>query len=109
MIVTGGTRPADYVHEEVVEAMGEIGFDLSDRKPRETTLEETADTDHVITMGCSAEGVCPATWSGDSRDWGLEDPDDKPPGKVAAIRDEIERRVIELLDEVPTERLETSE
>jgi len=60
-------------------------------------------------MGCSAGGVCPATWSGDSRDWGLEDPDHKPREEVAAIRDEIERRVTELLDEVPTERLETSE
>lgn len=107
-IVTGGTRPAEHVHDEVIEEMGEIGVDLSDRTPREITFEETADSEYVITMGCSAEDVCPATWSGDSRDWDLDDPDGKPPEEVAAIRDEIERRVTELFDEIETERLATS-
>jgi len=102
-IVTGGTRPAEHVHEEVIEAMAEIGVDLSDRQPREITFEETADSEYVITMGCSAEDVCPATWSGDSRDWDLDDPDGKPSEEVAAIRDEIEARVADLLDEIESE------
>jgi arsenate reductase (thioredoxin) len=51
-------------------------------------------------MGCSAEGVCPATWSGENRDWGLEDPHGKDPETVRAIRDEVERRVEALFDEL---------
>lgn len=105
-IVTGGTRPADHVHEEVIEAMSEIGIDLSDRQPREITFDETSDSDYVITMGCSAEDVCPATWSGDSRDWDLDDPDGRPPAEVAAIREEIERRIAGLFDELEVEVLE---
>jgi arsenate reductase len=103
-IVTGGTRPAEHVHEEVLEAMGDLGFDLSDRTPREITHEELRTTDVVITMGCSAQDVCPATWSGDSRDWDLDDPDGRSPDEVAAIRDEIEDRVEALFDELLVEQ-----
>ena len=65
-IVTGGTKPADSIHEEVVEVMREDGIDLSDHTPREITFDELQEADIVITMGCSAEDVCPATWSVDS-------------------------------------------
>ena len=99
-LVTGGTQPADYVHDEVVESMSEIGIDLSDRTPREVTFEETMQSDYVITMGCSAQDVCPAGWAGENRDWDLTDPDGKPPAEVAAIRDEIKSRVSALFDEL---------
>ncbi|WP_128478524.1 arsenate-mycothiol transferase ArsC [Halorussus pelagicus] len=99
-IVTGGTDPADHVHEEVVEVMAERDFDLSDRTPREVTREELHDCDYAITMGCSAEDVCPATWSGENRDWGLDDPDGQSLDAVRAIRDEIEGRVADLFDEL---------
>lgn len=99
-IITGGTRPAAHVHEEVLETMEAVGFDLSDRTPQEITHEQLRDTDIVITMGCSAQDVCPATWSGDSRDWDLDDPDGKTPEEVTVIRDEIEDRVEALFDEL---------
>jgi arsenate reductase len=99
-ILSGGTRPADHVHEIVVEALAEKGIDISDRTPREITPEELQETEVVVTMGCSAEDVCPATWSGDDRDWGLPDPEGKPLPEVREIRDDIERRVEELLDEL---------
>ncbi|UPW01613.1 low molecular weight phosphatase family protein [Halorussus gelatinilyticus] len=99
-IVTGGTDPADRVHEEVVEVMAGHDFDLSDRTPREITHEELQDCDYVITMGCSAEDVCPATWAGENRDWGLDDPDGRDLDAVRAIRDEIEARVADLFDEL---------
>jgi arsenate reductase len=99
-LVTGGTRPADHVHGEVVDAMDAVGVDVSDRTPREITFEETQASDYVITMGCSADDVCPAGWAGENRDWALDDPDGKSPAEVAAIRDEIERRVNDLLDEI---------
>ncbi|RKD97144.1 arsenate-mycothiol transferase ArsC [Halopiger aswanensis] len=99
-IVSGGTDPADTVHEEVVTAMGELGIDLSDRTPREITPEDLQDCEYVITMGCSAEGVCPATWSGENRDWDLTDPHGADEETVREIRDEIESRVEALFDEL---------
>jgi arsenate reductase len=99
-LVTGGTRPADHVHDEVVRAMHAVGIDISDRTPREITFEETRESDYVITMGCSAADVCPAGWAGENRDWDLDDPDGKSADEVARIRDDIEDRVTRLLDEV---------
>ncbi|WP_353635399.1 low molecular weight phosphatase family protein [Halobacterium sp. NMX12-1] len=99
-LVTGGTDPADHVHEEVVAAMADAGFDLSDRTPREVTFEEVRDADYVITMGCSAEDVCPASWAGENRDWDLDDPDGRSPEAVTRIRDEIRERVAALFDEL---------
>jgi len=99
-ILTGGTQPADDVHGVVVEAMQECGIDLSDQTPREVTPEELQSVDLVITMGCSASDVCPATWNGENRDWGLDDPHGRPLEEVREIRDEIEQRVTELFDEL---------
>jgi len=102
-IVTGGTDPADRVHEEVVEVMAERDIDISGRTPREVTHEELQDCDYVITMGCSAEDVCPATWSGENRDWELDDPDGRDLDAVREIRDEIEARVADLFEELARE------
>ncbi|MFB6083405.1 MAG: low molecular weight phosphatase family protein [Halorientalis sp.] len=97
-ILTGGTDPADSVHEEVVEIMDEIGVDLSDREPREIGTGELNACDYVATMGCStldldADGP-------DVRDWALDDPDGQDLDAVRAIRDEIEGRVGDLFDEI---------
>ena len=99
-IVTGGTDPADHVHEEVVAAMADASVDVSGRTPREVTFVDIRDADYVITMGCSAEAVCPAGWAGENRDWDLDDPDGRPPEQVATIRDEIEARVRDIFDEL---------
>jgi arsenate reductase len=101
-LVTGGTRPADHVHEEVVDVMSAVDIDIADQTPREITFEETQESDYVITMGCSANDVCPAGWAGENRDWDLGDPDSKSPDEVAAIRDEIAQRVSDLFDEIET-------
>jgi arsenate reductase len=103
-ILTGGTNPADSVHERTVEVMREDGIDLSDRTPREITFEEIQDADIVITMGCSADDVCPATWSGESRDWELDDPHGRSPDDVREIQDEIRDRVADLLAELEAGR-----
>ncbi|MFC6735817.1 low molecular weight phosphatase family protein, partial [Halolamina salina] len=77
-LLTGGTRPADHVHPEVVDTMSAVGIDISDRTPREITVDELRASDYAITMGCSAAEVCPAGWGGESRDWALDDPDGRP-------------------------------
>ncbi|WP_255195703.1 low molecular weight phosphatase family protein [Halorarius litoreus] len=95
-LVTGGTHPADHVHAEVVDAMHEVGIDLSDRSPREVDDAELAACDYVATMGCSTLSLDADT---EIRDWALDDPDGKAPDEVAAIRDDIEQRVRDLFDE----------
>ncbi|SHH60610.1 arsenate-mycothiol transferase ArsC [Halobaculum gomorrense] len=93
---TGGTRPADRVHDEVVDAMAEVGIDVSGRTPREVTDGELNECDYVATMGCSTLSLSDAV---EARDWALSDPDGKSPEEVAAIRDEIEANVVALFDE----------
>lgn len=102
-VLAGGTDPADAVHDNVVWAMRDVGIDLGDRVPREITPEEIDRCEYVITMGCSADGVCPATWRGDARDWDLDDPHGADPERTAEIRDEIERRVRAFFDELAAE------
>ncbi|MFT4891925.1 MAG: arsenate reductase [Halobacteriales archaeon] len=107
-IVSGGTDPAEHVHDVVFEAMAEVGIDLSDREPREITPGELADVGYVITMGCSAEDVCPATWRGDARDWALDDPAGQDLETVRKIRDGTRRRVADLIDELARNQDERS-
>jgi protein-tyrosine-phosphatase len=97
---SGGTAPAEHVHDVVVRAMAELDVDISGRRPREIPREELLDVDVLVTMGCSADDVCPATWRGDARDWGLDDPADRPLEEVRGIRDEIAERVADLFDEM---------
>ena len=99
-ILTGGTHPADHVHEEVIDVMDEAGFDLSDRTPREITLDELRSCDYVATMGCSTLDVGDVGDAVDVRDWALEDPDGQDPDRVRDIRDKIEQRVVGLFEEI---------
>jgi len=101
-IITGGTHPADRVHDGVVDAMADVGIDLSGRAPREITEAELRSCDYVATMGCSTLDVGAVGEGVDVRDWALEDPDGKDPDRVREIRDEIEGRVTALFDEFDT-------
>ena len=99
-IISGGTDPADSVHEVVVEAMAEAGYDLSSNEPRMIEPGELVDCNYVLTMGCSAEGVCPASWEGTDREWDLDDPAEADLEEVRKIRDKIEGKVNSLLKEI---------
>jgi protein-tyrosine-phosphatase len=101
-ILTGGTDPADAVHEEVIDVMDERGFDLSERRPREITIEELNSCEYVATMGCSTLDVGDVEDRVDVRGWALTDPDGKTLDDVRGIRDEIERKVAALFDEIET-------
>ena len=95
---SGGTHPADHVHEVVVEAMRERGIDISRNTPRRITAVELYDTDQVIVMGCGAEEFCPAPLLDRVLDWELDDPKDQPIEKVREIRDVIEEKVKQLIE-----------
>lgn len=95
---SAGTTPADRVHPEVVEVMRELGIDLSERRPQLLTRELAADADIVVTMGCGDE--CPYIPGKRYIDWDLPDPKGLPTNEVRAIRDDIARRVGELIGEL---------
>ncbi len=96
---SAGTEPAEVVDPVVVTAMGEVGIDISHRKPKKLTAEMIEQVDKVITMGCSVEGVCPATFI-ETEDWALEDPKSKPIQKIRQIREQIQAKVLKLLEEI---------
>ena len=101
--ISAGTQPGDKVHPVVVEAMKEIGIDISGNKPKMLTLEMIEKADKMITMGCGADagGLCPAGFI-ETEDWALDDPKGKTISEVKIIRDEIKRRVSDLLAEITT-------
>ena len=94
---SAGTEPAQQVHPEVVEAMREIGIDLSERTPQLLERSDAEWADLVVTMGCGDS--CPYIPGKRYLDWELEDPSGRPVGEVRATRDEIERRVSLLIAE----------
>jgi protein-tyrosine-phosphatase len=94
-IVTGGTMPADSVHDVVVEALTEVDLDVNSREPQRVSDETLAASDFVATMGCSTLELD----SVDTDDWDLDDPGERPIEEVREIRDEVERRVIAVFDE----------
>jgi len=96
--ISAGTRPAEHVHPEVVEAMREVGIDLSQARPQKLTPELAADGDLLITMGCGDE--CPYVPGLRRDDWPLDDPKDQPLARVREIRDEIRARVKRLIDRI---------
>jgi protein-tyrosine-phosphatase len=98
--LSAGTMPANEVNPVVLQVMLEKGFDLSKNKPKLITGQMVQEADMIIVMGCSAQGFCPAPLLNKVVDWGIEDPKDKPIGNVRAIRDEIERKVRMLLNEI---------
>jgi protein-tyrosine-phosphatase len=98
-VLTGGTHPADHVHDVVVETMREVGVDLADRTPREISTGELESCDYVATMGCSTLEL-DASSDVDVRDWALEDPDGRSTEEVREIRDDVRERVAALFDEI---------
>lgn len=96
---SAGTQPSDKVNPIVVEAMREVGIDIHHKKPKMLTLEMMEGVDRVITMGCGAEGVCPASFV-PTEDWQLDDPEGKPIEQVRQIRDEVKTRVKKLIKEL---------
>jgi arsenate reductase (thioredoxin) len=95
---SAGTRPADRVHPQVVEAMRELDVDLAGRTPRALDRELAERADVVVTMGCGDE--CPYIPGKRYIDWELEDPAGQPLERVRTIRDDIAGRVNALLAEL---------
>jgi arsenate reductase len=99
---SAGTQPAAQINPTVVKVMREAGLHISHRKPKLLTPEMMENADRIITMGCSAEKVCPAVFV-PMEDWQIEDPEGQPINKVRQIRDTIRTKVETLIKELDTE------
>lgn len=95
---SAGSAPADSVNPAVVEAMKEVGIDISAQTPKLLTTESVQSSDVVITMGCG--DVCPVFPGKRYLDWQLDDPAGQGVEAVRPIRDAIEQRVRGLLGEL---------
>jgi arsenate reductase len=95
---SAGSDPAESINPNAVAAMSELGIDLTQEFPKPLTDEVVRAADAVITMGCG--DACPIYPGKRYEDWEVEDPAEKDLEAVRQIRDEIDRRVTELLREV---------
>ncbi len=102
---SAGQEPAEAIWPNVVEAMREVGIDISDRKPKKIEVEMQLHADKAITLNC--QGSCPYVLGG-IEDWQVDDPAGRPLEKVREIRDDIEQRVRDLVenraDEIRSDR-----
>jgi arsenate reductase len=93
--ISAGTRPGTQVHPVVVDAMREVGIDVSSAKPQKLTQELAADAQLLITMGCGDE--CPYVPGLERDDWPLPDPKGQDIAAVRKTRDEIASKVRNLI------------
>ncbi|MFJ8093104.1 arsenate reductase ArsC [Streptomyces griseofuscus] len=98
---SAGSAPADTVNPAVVEAMSEVGIDVSAETPKVLTTEAVQASDVVITMGCG--DTCPVFPGKTYLDWQLDDPAGQGVDAVRPIRDEIEHRIRTLLADLDTQ------
>ena len=98
-VLSAGSAPANSINAAVVEAMLEVGIDISAEVPKVLTNEAVQESDVVITMGCG--DACPFYPGKRYLDWKLDDPAGQGVESVRPIRDEIEQRILTLLTELP--------
>jgi protein-tyrosine-phosphatase len=95
---SGGSEPGDHINPSAVQAMSEVGIDITGEYPKPWTDEIVRAADVVVTMGCG--DACPIFPGKRYVNWELPDPAGKAVDAVRPIRDEIEQRVRRLLDEL---------
>lgn len=97
-VLSAGSAPKDSINPVAVEAMAELGIDISNQSPKILTPESVQQSDVVITMGCG--DACPYYPGKRYEDWKLEDPAGQGIEPVRIIRDEIKARILALLNEL---------
>lgn len=95
---SAGTRPAGEINPVAIQAMKEVGIDISSQKSKVITDEMIRNSSKAVNMGCMDKAECPVLFLNNPLDWEIEDPKGKSIDGVRAIRNEIERRVKELAE-----------
>ena len=99
-VQSAGTKPVSQINPIVVEAMREVGIDISNQKSKEITEEMMHNSDSIVNMGCMDKSFCPTLFLPKVIEWNLPDPKGKSIEKVREIRDEIEERIKDLVAEI---------
>ncbi|GLH95378.1 arsenate reductase ArsC [Phytohabitans aurantiacus] len=97
---SAGSEPADQINPAAVQAMREVGIDITDQTPAKLTWDAAQASDVIVTMGCG--DACPVFPGKRYEDWKLDDPAGLGVDAVRPIRDDIEQRVRALLDDLTT-------
>ena len=100
--LSAGTKPVSQINPLVIESMREVGIDISKQKSKELTDEMIRESDNVVNMGCMDKSFCPTLWLPKVIEWNLEDPKGKSIEEVREIRNDIEKRIKELVAEITT-------
>jgi arsenate reductase len=95
LALSAGSEPADQINPVAVQAMAEVGIDITGQEPRRWTMDDLEVVDVVITMGCGDE--CPYVPGTRYEDWAVSDPAGQTIDAVRPVRDDIEQRVRQLL------------
>jgi arsenate reductase (thioredoxin) len=96
--ISAGTRPVSQINPLAVQAMNEIGVDISSQKSKIITEDMIRSSAKSVNMGCIERAECPLLFINNVIDWGIEDPKGKSIEMVREIRDEIDRRVREIAE-----------
>ena len=99
---SAGTKPISQINPIAVQAMKEIGIDISKQKSKELSEEMMRDSEPLVNMGCMDKNFCPTLFLPKVIEWNLPDPKGKAIEEVREIRDEIEKMVKELVAEITT-------
>jgi arsenate reductase (thioredoxin) len=102
--ISAGTEPVSQINPLAVEVMREVGIDIGNQKSKAITEDMTRNSAKIVNMGCMERESCPTLFLHNFLDWNIEDPKDKPIGKVEEIRNEIDQRVKELVAGLKTSK-----
>jgi protein-tyrosine-phosphatase len=98
--ISGGTDPRGTLNPFALEVMKEVGIDMSNQRGKAISEDMIRHSAKAINMGCIEKSNCPTTLYPKMVDWNIEDPKGKPIGKFREVRDQIEQKVIELVDQL---------
>jgi len=95
--LSAGTTPTEKINPLAIQAMKEIGIDITEQKPKVLTDEMIRKSSKIVNMGCMDRQSCPALFVNNMIEWSIPDPKNKPIDEVRKIREEIEIRIMELV------------
>jgi protein-tyrosine-phosphatase len=93
---SAGTKPTGAINPVAIQAMAELGIDITTQTPKTITNSMINNAAQVINMGCMDQESCPALFVNDVVDWAIDDPKGKSLDDVRKIRDAIQKKVLEL-------------
>jgi arsenate reductase (thioredoxin) len=99
--ISAGTKPVSQINPVVVHAMGEVGVDIKQQKPKDITEDLMRNSTKIVNMCCMDKTFCPTLFIPNLIDWGIEDPKGNSIEQVREIRDDIEKRVKHLATNLP--------